>query len=286
VNTKNNILKILMGIFGFVVLYSVCSGPKQQRADYYDVNVQTVTAASEGLDLKAVGELVKKSQDAEELEKRLNSKNEGLNNLDLNEDGKVDYISVTEYGNKAAKGLSLTVEPAPGETQEIATIEIEKVSDSKANMEVRGNEQIYGRHHYHRSGFGLGEILILGYLLRPHSFYSSPWSYGNYPRSYSPYSTVSNNSYRGNVNSKTRGSKFRSASSSTIKSTTYSRNSGKSARSIRAPLKNPTSSQKSFQTRNPSKQIGKGGFGRSRSTSRPSVRRSASRRSGGFSRGK
>ena len=58
----------------------------------------TVTAstsqAAEGLDLRAVAELFKDSKDLEDFEKRLNDPSLGVNNLDLNEDGDVDFIRV------------------------------------------------------------------------------------------------------------------------------------------------------------------------------------------------
>ena len=54
----------------------------------------TITAyAADGLDLKAVGVLLKESKDAKELEEKLN-KPGGVNNLDLDEDDKVDFIKV------------------------------------------------------------------------------------------------------------------------------------------------------------------------------------------------
>jgi len=283
VNEK--IFKYLAIFFFLIVLMSLCN-KRQPKVANYNVNVQTVTSSAEGLNLKAVGELVKKAKDAKSLEKLLNSPNTGVNNLDLNEDGKADYISVTEYGNDKVRGFSLTTQPSPGETQEIATIEIEKTSDSNAEMQMHGNEQIYGRNYYQRSSFGLMDFVILGYLFRPHSMYASPWNYGHYPPSYSPYRTMPYSTYRSRMSTATRRSTFSRASSSTISSSVRSPNSGKAAKSIRAPLKNPTASQKQFQTRNPSKQVKSGGFGR-RTTSRArSVRRSSFRRSGGFSGGK
>ncbi|NOY57865.1 MAG: hypothetical protein GXO75_02895 [Calditrichaeota bacterium] len=282
---NEKIFKYLAIFFFLIVIMSLCN-KRETKVARYNVNVQTVTSSAEGLDLKAVGELVKKAKDAKSLEKMLNSPSSGVNNLDLNEDGKADYISVTEYGNDKVKGFSLTTQPSPGETQEIATIEIEKTSDSNAEMQIHGNEQIYGRNYYQRSSFGLMDFLILGYLFRPHTMYASPWNYGRYPPSYSPYRTMPNSTYRNRMNQATRNSSFSRASSPAISSTVKSPNSGKAAKSIRAPLKNPTASQKQFQARNPSKQMKSGGFGR-RSTSRArSVRRSSYRRSGGFSGGK
>ncbi len=282
---NEKIFKYLAIFFFLIVLMSLCN-KRQTSVANYNVNVQTVTSSAEGLDLKAVGELVKKAQDAKSLEKMLNSPSTGVNNLDLNEDGKADYISVTEFGDDKVKGFSLTTQPSPGETQEIATIEIEKTSDSQAEMQIHGNEQIYGRNYYQHSSFGLMDFLILSYLFRPHALYASPWNYGYYPPSYSPYRTMSNSAYRNRMSQETRNSGFSRASSGTISSTIKSPNAGKTAKNIRAPLKNPTASQKQFQARNPSKQLKSSGFGRKTTSRARSVRSSSFRRSGGFSGGK
>lgn len=281
---NEKVFKYLAVILGIIVVWSFCSGPKDKGASYYDVNVQSITSASEGLDLKAVGELVKKAKDAESLERLLNSDKEGVNNLDLDEDGKVDYIKVTEYGNDQLRGFSLTVEPKAGEVQEVATIEVQKSTDKQAEMQIKGNEQIYGRGHYYHSRFGLTDFLILSYLFNAHTPWISPWGYGRYPGYYRPYSTMPSSRYRSTVNRTTGGSTFRSGRASTIRSSVKSPNAGKSATSVRAPLKNPTASQKAFQARNPSKQVRSGGFGR-RSSRSSSLRRSPSSRSRSFSRG-
>lgn len=277
---NENIFKYLAIFFFVIVIWSFCTDPQERSDEYYDVNVQTLIPASDGLDLKAVGELLKKAKNAEELEKLINSPAQGVNNLDLNGDGKVDYISVTEYGKDKIKGFSLTTQPASGETQELATIEVEKTSDSRAEMEIRGNEQIYGSNHYYHSQFGFTDFLIMSYLFSPHRFYMSPWGYGAYPGYYSPYRTVPYSNYRSRTSRYTSGSNFRSSRSSTISSNVQSPNAGKTAKSVRAPLKNPTSSQKSFQTRSRTS-TRSGGFGRS-----SSLRRSSSSRSGGFRSGK
>jgi hypothetical protein len=274
VNEK--VIKYLIIFVGIVVIWSYCSEPNPN--EHYDVNVQTMVSASEGLNLKAVGELMKKSKDAETLEKLINSKDESVNNLDLNEDGKVDYIQVTEYGNDKLKGFSLTVKLSADEVQEVATIEVEKTSDANGQMEIRGNEQIYGQRHYHHSHFGFTDFLIMSYLFSPHRMWASPHYYGSYPNYHNPYNTVSHTHYRNTVSQKYGNSSFRNASNRSIQSTIKSPNAGKSAKSIKAPLKRPTASQKSFQARNPSKQVRSGGFGRS-------VRSSSSRRSGSYSRG-
>ena len=277
---SENIFKYLAIFFFIIVAWSFCSDPDERANEYYDVNVQTLVPASDGLDLKAVGELLKKAKTAEELEQLLNSPAQGINNLDLDGDGNVDYISVSEYGSEKIKGFSLSTQPVSGETQELATIEVEKTSESEGQMQIRGNEQIYGRNHYYHSHFGFTDFLIMSYLFSPHRSYMSPWGYGAYPGYYSPYRTTSYNDYRNRTGRYTSGSSFNNRSSSSINSNVKSPNAGKSARSVRAPLKNPSSSQKSFQARSRTS-TRSGGFGRS-----SSLRKSSSSRSGGFRSGK
>lgn len=289
--------KVLGGFFLLLVLLSICNKRDRQpssrpaaSSDQYNVNVQTVVSASEGLNLAAVGDLLKDAKDAETFERLLNSADNGVNNLDLDEDGVVDYIHVTEYGDDRVKGFSLTTQPGPGETQEVATIEVEKVG-SDAQVQIQGNEQIYGQNHYHHSRFGLTDMLILGWMFSPHRMYGSPWGYGSYPQYYSRPATRSQSDYQRSSRS---GSSYTSSNSSRMSSSAKSPNAGKSATSVKAPLKNPTSAQKQFQARNPSKQAGSGGFGRSTNQSTPSrstttrsstVRRSAPSRSRSFSSG-
>lgn len=285
---------ILSGVFLLFGVGSFILTPAEKAN--YDVTVQTLSEAGEGLDLRAVGELVKKAENAEAFEKLLNAGSGGVNNLDLNEDGKVDYISVTEYGTDTVKGFSLTTQPAPGETQEIATIEIEKKDEASAAVNVKGNEGIYGRNNSYFGHFGITDMLLLGYLFRPHPLYASPWGFGSYPGGFRDYSTAPSSDYRNRMAAQSSSSGLKPASGSAIKSGISSPNAGKTATSIKAPLKNPTMAQKSFQQRNPSSQLKTGGFGRAATKSggfgqasksfAPSVRQSGFSRGGGSFGGK
>ncbi len=273
---KESNLIILVVFFAVLSVYSFL--PK--KSDNYNVNISSSVAASDGLDLKAVGALIKEVKDAKDLEKKLNDPSLGINNLDLNEDSKVDYIKVTEYGEAKDKGFSLSVDLGPGDTQEVATIQIEKKGEG-GDIEVRGNREIYGQGQYYHSPYsGLSTLLIASYLFRPHPFYMSPYGWGRYPGYYRPYRPMSHTAYR--VRNASSGSSFSKRSSSGMSRNITSPNKGKSARNVRAPLKNPTTSQRAFQKRNPSKTVRSGGFGRA---SRSSVRRSSFGRSSGFGGG-
>jgi len=128
----------------------------------------------------------------------------------------------------------------------------------------------------------------MSYLFSPHRMYLSPWGYGRYPGGYGAYRPVPGAAYRSRTANLTRSSTAQKTSASRIRNKATSPNKGKSAnRGIRAPLKNPTRSQKSFQARNPSKYAKTAtGFGRSSTPSRRSVRSGGFGRSGGFRGGK
>lgn len=281
----NHFKYILIGMLG-VSLFSIFSslmGPKKSDERNYNVQVTQTISADKGLNLKAVGELLKKAKTGEEFEKLLNDSSNGVNNLDLNKNGKIDYINVTEFGDGAVKGFSLSTETSPGEVQEIATIKIEKAEDGKtAEVETKGNPQIYGQnHYYHSSWSGLGTGLLMGYLFSSfHRPWSSPYSYGNYPGSYRSTPPVSPNTYHRRHDGKIPEGSYTKSNRGRY-DYVRSPNSGKSSSTIKAPLKNPTRSQKTFQARSQSKPTRKGGFGKA-----PTRRKSGGfgRRSGGFGR--
>ena len=153
-------------------------------------------SAADGLDLEAVGTLLNQAQNAEELERLLNAAN-GVNNLDLNADGITDFISVTEFGSGNERGFALSTELAPGEEQEIATILVKQQGQSQADVQIQGNQNLYGPGYYYHSRIGIGEVLLLGWLFRPHLPYYSPFAWGYYPGYYGGgYRTVSRSQYR------------------------------------------------------------------------------------------
>ncbi|MFC5049400.1 hypothetical protein ACFPK9_02035 [Rubritalea spongiae] len=231
------------------------------RTEYVTTIVQS---ASDGLDLKAVTDLATKSKSAEEFEKKLNTPNNKVNNLDLNEDDKVDFIKVTEIVTDSQRALSLTTEVAPGEEQELCTIQFEKDGDA-ANVETRGNSQVYGNNHYYHHHTGIGEILLWSYLWNAHSPYHSSWGWNRYPSYHNSYSPRSYDQYRGFHKNASYSSNIKQNNYSSISKPVKSPNFNKSAQSIKAPLKNPTTSQRTFQARNPSRTVRSGGFGSARS---------------------
>jgi hypothetical protein len=267
-----------------------CGGCGRRGQDNTTVNIIAEKNYAEGLNLQALGELVKKSSDAKTLEEELNKPN-SINNVDLNEDDKVDYLKVTEYGKDNIRGLSITADISKDETQEIATIEISK-TDNNAEMAVTGNSTIYrdpGTSYYH-SSFGLTDLIILGYLFGPrHTYWASPYGYGMYPSYYRPYGVAPASMYSNRMNTYTKTTRF-AASPAPAGKTTMSPNAGRNSTSFQRKI---TEAHKNFEARKAGKSVGSGGFGKNKTsspgyksrTSTPSTPRSAPFRSSrGFGR--
>jgi hypothetical protein len=241
-----------------------------------------VANLGDNLDLQALGELVKNSTSAQDIEEKLNQ-NGSINNLDLNNNGSVEYIKVTEYGDGNNKGFSFTVDLSNNETQEIATIEIQK-GDRGSQMNIQGNQQLYGYQSYYQSHYSLTDLMIMHYLFTPHITYYSPYRYGYYPSSYHSYRSRPYSSYRTSVSRSTRTTtNTRTNRPSTTTRSISSPNANKSVSSVTArakTLSTPTRSQKSFTTTSAANQRPRtSGFGNrnsSNNTATSSPRRTSS----------
>lgn len=94
--------------------------------------------------LEGALELFKKSESPEEFEKLLNSADSRVNNLDLNGDGYIDYIRVLDRYEGNVHAFILQAVIGESEYQDVAVIELEKLSNGKAVLQIVGNEDIYG----------------------------------------------------------------------------------------------------------------------------------------------
>lgn len=114
-----------------------------------EVEVEATSVEIEqGLDLEAVGELFKDAEDLEAFEKSLNDPDIGVNNLDLDENDEVDFIRVLEEVEGDVHLIILQAALAEEEYQDVATIEVEQNDDETYNMQIQGNEDIYGSDYY------------------------------------------------------------------------------------------------------------------------------------------
>jgi len=276
--SKIGVLVVLVCVF--IAMVSECSHKPEvnERKEIEQQANVILREKAKGLDLAAVTGLVRRAANAEEFERLLNSSSEAVSNLDLNDDGKVDYIKVSEYGSGARRGFSLTTELNNGEEQEIATIDFAKDS-SGSSLQTTGNPALYGNQHYHHANFDLGDLLLVNWLFSNRPAWSSPYGGGYYPSDYDGgWQKRSQASYDTVVGKHNPGSLVSSSSSRKINDTAVSPNAGKMAAKAKA-LTSATQSQRAFGSRSSSS---------SRSSSRAFGRSSSSfsRSGGSFGGGK
>lgn len=101
----------------------------------------------DNLDLYAVLSLFQKSKTIEDFEKKLNLKETGINNLDLNLDKKVDFIKVVTKKDGNSYTFILQVNVSKNETQDVAIILVSKDKNGKVSLQMVGDEDLYGKNY-------------------------------------------------------------------------------------------------------------------------------------------
>lgn len=214
--------------------------------------------AKENLDLRAVGAMLEKADDAEEFEYLLNSDDNGVNNLDLNGDGYVDYIGVREYEDQSddQRGFSLFSMFGPNEIQEIATLIFNRqgLNSNGARVLLSGNEQIYGDNNYYETNWVDRTVPIVSWLFNKNrdTNYQSPYYYENYPDNYETYQVTETPVYRTRIEQYVSQPVFIQTSNPSVTQIKIkSPYSGKSLDKIYSKLAKPTKEQMEFRQNNP-----------------------------------
>ncbi len=220
--------------------------------------------AKDNLDLERVGNLLEKSESPQQFEQMLNDY-EGVNNLDLNDDGLADYVSVREFEDRDTnqRGLSLFSSFGPGLVQEVAQLFLyrDEPNYPGARMLVRGNDQIYGANQFYEGNWLDKALPIASMLFSDHQPYSSPYYFDNYPSGYRTYSVVETPLYRERVVELYPRPALAYATAAPAywdKIKIKSPNNGLHLGQIKARLKNPTKEQAEFYRNNPRKHFAKG----------------------------
>lgn len=154
--------------------------------------------AGDNLDLQGVLQLFEKSSSVEDFENRLNEENNEVNNLDLNEDGFVDYIRVIDYSDNEVHSLTLQVPYSDDEAQDVAVILIENQGDENTVLQIIGDEDLYGSDYIVEPG-GEDEKSVVNVYRWPvvrfvyapgYRPWVSPWRHRHYPAWYKPWKPI------------------------------------------------------------------------------------------------
>jgi len=149
------------------------------RATSYDI--------SDNLDLDAVASIFGDSENLEDFERRLNDPNSRISNLDLNQDGYIDYLRVLE--NSSDRNSLVVVQAVLDKDvyQDVASIEIERLSNNNHRIQIVGDSYIYGSNYIIEPVFVRTPIIFSFFWGPRYSPWQSPYYWNYYPRWYSYY---------------------------------------------------------------------------------------------------
>ncbi len=161
-------MKKILFLFSVLLSTTLMIGVSASAQD--QSGVDSTGLPGDNFSLQGALEMFKKSASIEDFEKAINSPDNNINNLDLNEDGKTDYVRVIDKSDNNDHVFVLQVPVSETESQDIAVIELEKTGDASATIQIVGDEDIYGQQVIIEPGGGDDD-----------AFVNSPVSYGGGP---------------------------------------------------------------------------------------------------------
>ena len=132
-------MKTIYAIFTLLVFAATSSLVAAQ--DYPD---EYLGLPGDNLNLYAVMTLFQESETLEKFEQELNSQEQMINNLDLNGDKLIDYISVSDFVDGNIHNIVLRTSLDRNEQQDVAVFVVEKLSNGAVQIQLIGDEALYG----------------------------------------------------------------------------------------------------------------------------------------------
>jgi hypothetical protein len=128
---------IITSIFAVLVAF----GTTVMAQDYPE---EYLGLPGDNLNLYAVLKLFQESETLESFERSLNDENSRINNLDLNGDNMVDYITVNDYVDGYVHNIVLRTVLDRNEYQDVAVFTVQKFRDGSVQIQLVGDEALYG----------------------------------------------------------------------------------------------------------------------------------------------
>jgi hypothetical protein len=108
---------------------------------------EALSLPGDDLNLYAVLDVFQKSATIEKFEESLNDDNAKINNLDLDNDGKVDFIKVKTEKEGDDFMFVLQVELDKNDVQDVAVVFVNKDKNKKISIQIVGDENLYGKNY-------------------------------------------------------------------------------------------------------------------------------------------
>ena len=158
------------------------------------------TDISDNLDLRAVASIFGDAANLEDFERRLNNPKEQISNLDLNNDGNVDYLRVIESVEGRTHLIIIQAVLEKDVFQDVATIDVDRDENNNVQIQVVGDVYMYGQNYIYEPVYVSRPIIYNTFWIESYRPYYSPWYYGYYPVYFSYWNPYPVFRYRRNVN--------------------------------------------------------------------------------------
>lgn len=166
---------------------------------------QTVTVqaqsyqVSDNLDLEAVAITFGESKNVEDFERRLNDPENRISNLDLNNDGYVDFLRVVEVEEKGTHLIVIQAVIGQDLYQDVASIIVEGESKTSATVTIVGNRDIYGDNYVIVPRYVVRPVIFDWFWLPTYAVYHSLWYWDYYPHYYHHHICLGYHSYHRHI---------------------------------------------------------------------------------------
>ena len=169
----------------------------------------------DNLNLYAVLDVFQKSKTLEDFERTINDSSSNINNLDLNNDKKIDYLKVVSSQVSNTHSIILQDVINDKETQDVAVILVSKESSDKIYVQIIGDVDLYGKDYivepsditngtpnpgykgrdnvvvYENNYHPVRDWAIVSFLFSPvYVVYHSPYYWGYYPSYWHPWAPI------------------------------------------------------------------------------------------------
>ena len=166
--------------------------------DKTTINAST-SEISDNLDLKAVASIFGDSENLEDFERRLNNPKLKISNLDLNNDNQVDYLRVIESVQGRTHLIIIQAILEKDIFQDVATIEVEKDTNNRMQVQVVGDVFMYGNNYIYEPIYVRTPIIFSYFWVSNYRPYYSSWNWEFYPSYYYYWRPFPIYKYRRNV---------------------------------------------------------------------------------------
>ena len=202
-------------IFNLVFIFILGSGQLFSQSEDGSTGL-----LGDNFSLEGALDVFKNAESIEAFEEALNKEGNHVNNLDLNDDGEIDYIRIEDNMDGNVHAMVLQALISDDETQDVAVIEIEKTGDESATLQIVGDEDLYGEDVYVEafeeegksdgSGGPSADYMVtrivvnvwgwpsVRFVYRPnYVVYRSPFRWRVYPRAWRPWKPLKWSVYHG-----------------------------------------------------------------------------------------